>query len=67
MEDYTYHLEPHNEMILGSYMLEICPTISVTKPKIVVEPLGIGEKEGPARLVFHGCSGQGIVASLVEL
>src|SRR5690625_6722522 len=27
MEDYTYHLEPGNEMILGSHMLEICPTI----------------------------------------
>ena len=67
MEDYTYHLEPGNEMILGSHMLEICPTIAATKPKIVVEPLGIGGKEDPARLVFDGQSGEGVAVSLVEL
>src|SRR5699024_2254328 len=67
MEDYTYHLEPGNEMILGSHMLEICPTIAETKPRIVVQPLGIGGKEDPARLVFDGQSGDAIAASLVEL
>lgn len=67
MEDYTYHLEPGNEMILGSHMLEICPTISATKPKIVVQPLGIGGKENPARLVFDGQGGKAVIASLIEL
>lgn len=67
MEDYTYHFEPNNEMVLGSHMLEICPTIATNKPKVVVSPLGIGGKEDPARLVFDGRSGQAIVASLVEL
>lgn len=67
MEDYTYHLEPGNEMILGSHMLEICPTISANKPKIIVHPLGIGGKEDPARLVFDGQGGKAVVASLVEL
>ncbi|MFM1653021.1 L-arabinose isomerase [Brevibacillus sp. B_LB10_24] len=67
MEDYTYHFEPGNEMILGSHMLEICPTVSATKPKLIVRPLGIGGKEAPARLVFDGKAGDGIVASLVEL
>ena len=67
MEDYTYHLEPGNEMILGSHMLEICPTIAATKPKIVVQPLGIGGKEDPARLVFDGRGGKAVVASLIEL
>lgn len=67
MEDYTYHLEPGNEKILGSHMLEICPTISATKPKIVVNPLGIGGKEDPARLVFDGKGGDGVVVSLVEM
>ncbi len=67
MEDYTYHLEPNNEMILGSHMLEICPTVSATKPKIVVRPLSIGGKEDPARLVFDGRGGDALVASLVEL
>ena len=67
MEDYTYHLEPGNEIVLGSHMLEICPTISGTKPKIVVHPLGIGGKEDPARLVFDGKAGNGLVASIIEV
>jgi len=67
MEDYTYHFEPGNEMILGSHMLEICPTIAATKPRIVVQPLGIGGKEDPARLVFDGQGGSAVVASLIEL
>ena len=28
MEDYTYHFEPGNEMVLGSHMLEICECIA---------------------------------------
>ncbi|MDC3416878.1 L-arabinose isomerase [Aquibacillus salsiterrae] len=67
MEDYTYHLEQGNEMVLGSHMLEICPTVSATKPKIVVNPLGIGGKEDPARLVFDGRGGDALNASLVEM
>ncbi|WP_077624538.1 L-arabinose isomerase [Sediminibacillus massiliensis] len=67
MEDYTYHLEPGNEMILGSHMLEICPTVSATKPKIVVNPLTMGNKADPARLVFDGKGGKAVNASLVEL
>ncbi|GGH85916.1 L-arabinose isomerase [Pullulanibacillus pueri] len=67
MEDYTYHLEPGNEMILGSHMLEICPTIAATKPKIVVNPLTMGNKEDPARLVFDGQEGAGVTVSLVDL
>ncbi|QDP39100.1 L-arabinose isomerase [Radiobacillus deserti] len=67
MEDYTYHLEQGNEMILGSHMLEICPTIAATKPKVVVNPLTMGDREDPARLVFDGRGGDAVVASLVEL
>lgn len=67
MEDYTYHLEPGNEMILGSHMLEVCPTVAATKPKIVVHPLGIGGKEDPARLVFDGKAGDAINVTLVEM
>ena len=67
MEDYTYHLEPGNEMILGSHMLEICPTIAKEKPKIVVHPLTMGNKQDPARLVFDSKQGEARVASLVEL
>ena len=48
-------------------MLEVCPTITETKPKIEVHPLGIGGKEAPARLVFNGREGQAVCASLVEM
>ena len=67
MEDYTYHLEPGNEMILGAHMLEICPTIADAKPRLEVHPLGIGGKEAPARLVFNGRTGPAVCASLVDL
>ncbi len=44
MEDYTYHLEPENEMVLGAHMLEVCPSIAAARPRIEVHPLSIGEK-----------------------
>ncbi len=44
MEDYTNHLEQGNELILGSHMLEVCPTIAAEKPTIVVAPLSMGDK-----------------------
>ena len=67
MEDYTYHFEPGNEMILGSHMLEVCPTVSATKPRVEVHPLGIGGKADPARLVFDGGEGPAVCASLVDM
>ncbi|REE55330.1 L-arabinose isomerase [Paenibacillus taihuensis] len=67
MEDYTYHLEPGNELVLGAHMLEICPTIADGKPRIEVHPLGIGGKADPARMVFNGRSGAAINASIVDL
>ncbi|MBE0336421.1 L-arabinose isomerase [Paenibacillus sp. 23TSA30-6] len=67
MEDYTYHLEPGNELNLGSHMLEVCPTIAVNKPRIDVQPLGIGGKADPARLIFEGKPGKALVASIIEL
>lgn len=67
MEDYTYHLDPENELVLGSHMLEICPTVASSKPKIVVHPLSIGGKEDPARLVFDGVSGHAVNATIIDL
>ena len=32
MEDYTYHFDPNNELVLGSHMLEICESIANGKP-----------------------------------
>jgi L-arabinose isomerase len=67
MEDYTYNLEPGNELILGAHMLEVCPTLSSKRPKIEVHPLSIGGKSDPARLVFDGDQGPAICVSLIDL
>ncbi|MEX2415561.1 MAG: L-arabinose isomerase [Paenibacillaceae bacterium] len=67
MEDYTYHMEPGNELVLGSHMLEICPTIADTRPKLEVHPLGIGGKADPARMVFDCRAGAALNASLVDM
>lgn len=67
MEDYTYHFEPGNEMVLGSHMLEICPTIAEGKVSCEVHPLGIGGKEDPVRLVFNGAPGSALNASLIDV
>jgi L-arabinose isomerase len=67
MEDYTYHFEKGNERVLGAHMLEICPTIAEDKAKIEVHPLGIGDKEDPARLVFKGKPGEIVCASLIDM
>ncbi|MGO4695357.1 L-arabinose isomerase [Paenibacillus sp. 2TAB26] len=67
MEDYTYHMQEGNQLVLGSHMLEICPTVSVSKPKIEVHPLFVGGKADPARLTFNGNSGKAINATVVDL
>ncbi|GGJ58116.1 L-arabinose isomerase [Anoxybacillus voinovskiensis] len=67
MEDYTYHLESGNELILGAHMLEVCPTIAATRPKLEVHPLSIGGKADPARLVFDGGAGAAVNASLIDI
>ncbi len=67
MEDYTYHLDPNNQQVLGAHMLEICPSIAADKPSLEVHPLGIGGKADPARLVFNTPAGSAINASLVDM
>lgn len=66
MEDYTYELAEGQEAILQSHMLEVDPSFAENKPKILVAPLGIGGKADPARLVFDGKAGSGVVASLAD-
>ncbi|MCP3028965.1 L-arabinose isomerase [Halobacillus sp. A5] len=66
MEDYTYELAAGQESILQSHMLEVDPTLARSKPKIIVSPLGIGDKEDPARLVFDGKAGDGVVVSMAD-
>jgi L-arabinose isomerase len=67
MEDYTYHLEPGRERVLGAHMLEVCPSIADGRPSLEVHPLGIGGKAPPARLVFGVAPGPALNASLVDL
>lgn len=67
MEDYTYHFQPGNMQVLGAHMLEICPSISETRPSCEVHPLSIGGKEDPVRLVFNGRPGPAINASIIDL
>ena len=67
MEDYTYHFEPGNEMVLGSHMLEICPSIAEKNIACEIHPLGIGGKEDPVRLVFNAKAGTALNVSLVDM
>jgi L-arabinose isomerase len=67
MEDYTYHLEPGNEMVLGAHMLEVCASIAASKPSLEIHPLGIGGKADPARLVFQVSAHPAINASMIDL
>ncbi|MDY0942242.1 L-arabinose isomerase [Priestia megaterium] len=66
MEDYTYELAPGRESVLQSHMLEVDPTLATNKPKLIVSPLGIGNREDPARLVFDGKQGEGVVVSMAD-
>ena len=67
MEDYTYHFETNKSLVLGSHMLEICPSIAAEQVQCEVHPLSIGGKADPVRLVFNAKTGSGINASLVDM
>ncbi len=67
MEDYTYHLIPGREKILGAHMLEVCESIAATKPRLEILPLSIGGKADPVRLIFDANTGPAIGASLMDM
>ena len=67
MEDYTYHFGPGESKVLGAHMLEVCPSITSTKPRCEIHPLGIGGKEDPVRLVFQAQPANGQVISLMDM
>ncbi len=71
MEDYTYDFGTGSgaagPKVLGSHMLEVCPSISSGKPTLEVHPLSIGGKADPARLVFTADNGPAILASMVDM
>ena len=67
LEDYTYNLIKGKEGILEAHMLEICPTIADGPISIKCQPLSMGDREDPARLVFTAKEGEGIATSLIDL
>lgn len=67
MEDYTYHLTPGEEKILGAHMLEVSPTLTTARPSLQIHPLGIGGKDDPVRLVFTADSGPAVVVALSDM
>ncbi|HSI74686.1 MAG TPA: L-arabinose isomerase [Lunatimonas sp.] len=67
MEDYTYHFDPEDSLVLGSHMLEVDPCLASDKPSCEIHALGIGGKEDPVRLVFNVGAGPGLNASLVDM
>ncbi|MCX2452484.1 L-arabinose isomerase [Pedobacter sp. PLR] len=67
MEDYTYHFDPENSMVLGSHMLEVDASLAKGKASLEVHPLGIGGKSDPARLVFNVAGGPALNASLIDM
>jgi len=67
MEDYTYHLDPKDMLVLGAHMLEVCPSIALGKPTLEIHQLSIGGKEDPARLVFKTSPGRAINVSLIDM
>jgi len=67
MEDYTYHLVPGEELILGAHMLEVSPSLTSSRPRLEAHPLGIGGKEDPVRLVFTADPGRALVVALSDL
>ncbi|WP_394160098.1 L-arabinose isomerase [Galactobacter valiniphilus] len=67
MEDYTYDLTPGNERILGAHMLEVSPSLTTTRPRLEIHPLGIGGREDPVRLVFTADAGPGVVVALSDM
>lgn len=67
MEDYTYHFDPKNPLVLGSHMLEVDESLAEGDISCEVHPLGIGGKADPVRLVFNSSAGPALNASVVDM
>jgi L-arabinose isomerase len=67
LEDYTLNFDGENSSILQAHMLEICPEIAASKPRVEVHFLGIGDSKTCARLVFQAHEGDGIACTIVDM
>ena len=67
MEDYTYDFNEPNPKVLGAHMLEVCESIASKKPTLEIQPLSIGGKADPPRLVFNVREGPAINATILDM
>ena len=68
LEDYTLNFDGDRSSILQAHMLEVCPSIAASKPRLEVHDLGIGVRKTPtARLVFTSKEGMGLTATVVDM
>jgi L-arabinose isomerase len=67
MEDYTYDLSGKEPLVLGSHMLEICPSIADGRPSCEIHPLSIGAREDPVRLVFNAAPGPAVLFAMLDM
>lgn len=67
MEEYTYNFDKKDPFVLGSHMLEVCPSLARNKVKIDVQPLFIGDKDAPARMIFNNREEKGMIVTLLDL
>ncbi len=66
MEDYTYHFDNGNDLVLGSHMLEVCPTIATAEKPISTFSRWASAAKRIQRLIFNTQTGPAIVASLID-
>jgi L-arabinose isomerase len=67
MKDYTYDLSGEEPLVLGSHMLEVCPSIAAARPSCEIHPLSIGAREDPVRLVFDAAPGPAFMFSMLDM
>ena len=68
MEDYTYHFQGDDSLVMGAHMLEVCPSIACeNEVRIEIHPLGIGGKDDPVRMVFSTPAGEALNASVIDM
>lgn len=66
MEDYTYNFGA-TDQVLGAHMLEVCPSIAASKPRLEVHRHTIGVRCDVPRLLFTAKAGPAINVSTIDL
>lgn len=67
IENYTYHFSVNGDKVLGAHMLEICASITSTKPKLESLPLSIGGRADPVRLTLDAHTRPAVGASIMDM